>query len=133
MRTKKENIITCSECGKTKHVRFAKQLTCSRECFRARRKRIEKMYRDMKKGVRLGTGSVSRSFNYQKKYQNNPEFRKKVNEYSRKKYWKKKEKDNNRCVDCNKLISENATRCKACSIQNNYNKFYRNRLTRKSK
>jgi len=63
-----------------------------------------------------GSGSVSRSFNFLKKY-NTLEFRIKSNKRSKLNNMKRKKKINNRCKDCNKLISVNAIRCNKCSIK----------------
>ena len=69
-----------------------------------------------------GRGSVSRSFNYERKMKDST-FRKKVSE-ARKFYNKRKKlKVNNRCIDCKKLISMKANRCRTCSILNNRNKY----------
>lgn len=77
-----------------------------------------------------GRGSVSRSFNYARKYLN-PEFRRKCQEYSRIKAKRRKEEANKRCVDCGVLISPDSIRCKNCSIRHNYEKYYKNKENRK--
>lgn len=76
-----------------------------------------------------GRGSVSRSFNYARKY-SNPEFREKLHEYNKLRFRNRKKKENKRCIDCGILVSPNALRCKSCSIRNNYNKYYKDRENR---
>lgn len=70
-----------------------------------------------------GRGSVSRCLRYYEKYETDPEFRQRVLEGGRLRNKARKKKINKRCVDCGKLISPNSTRCKRCSIRNNYNKY----------
>ena len=70
----------------------------------------------------LGSGSVSRSFNYEKK-KNRKGYKEWLTEYNKQRNLKRKKKVNNRCKDCNLLISPDATRCKKCSIINNRKVF----------
>lgn len=61
-------------------------------------------------------GSVSRSFNYEKKWED-PKFRQKSLDRNKKNEKLRKIKINNRCLDCKKLINPDSIRCKKCSIK----------------
>lgn len=73
-----------------------------------------------------GKGSVSRAFNYEKKAQNK-KYKEKMNALSRKYKLRSMKKINKRCIECGKLISPKSTRCKACSIISNHNKYLEGR------
>lgn len=63
-----------------------------------------------------GRGSVSRSFVYERRWKDE-EFRKNSIERNKKSRLKRNKKINNRCKDCNKLISPSSLRCQKCSIK----------------
>lgn len=65
---------------------------------------------------KIARGSVSRSFSYERKWED-PEFRKKSLERNKKNQLKRKKKENKRCLDCNKLIYPKSIRCSKCSIK----------------
>ena len=64
-----------------------------------------------------GRGSVSRCLRYSKRYNTEPEFKRKILEYSKVESRKRKNRMNKRCLDCKKLISPVAIRCRECSIK----------------
>ena len=66
-----------------------------------------------------GRGSVSRSIRYHRRYESDKKFRDKIRECSKRNRTKRMIKINKRCIDCKKLISPKATRCRECSIKMN--------------
>jgi hypothetical protein len=64
-----------------------------------------------------GRGSVSRSIRFHKKYEQDKEFRERVKQRQKIYKLRRKKKMNKRCLDCNKLINPEATRCRKCSIK----------------
>lgn len=72
----------------------------------------------MKRTDSHGRGSVSRAFRYLKKREDK-KFVEKLRRNSIETRKRRKIKINNRCIDCNKLISPDAIRCKVCSIKRN--------------
>ena len=64
-----------------------------------------------------GRGSVSRSIRYHRRYENDKKFRERIKEREKRYKINRKKKINKRCIDCNKLINPEATRCRKCSIK----------------
>lgn len=65
--------------------------------------------------VKFGRGSVYRAERRLKRIKEDPEYAERMRKISKKSREKRKRKINNRCIDCNKLIHENSTRCNSCS------------------
>jgi ribosomal protein L40E len=68
-----------------------------------------------RKNKHPGRGSVSRRFNYLARKERDPVWHKKIKEMTRLNQLKRRKKINKRCIDCNALISPDATRCQSCS------------------
>lgn len=71
----------------------------------------------MKIGKNNGRSSIGRSIRRHYRWENDLEWKLKTQESHRKSRIKRRLRINNRCTDCNKLISPNATRCLNCHLK----------------
>jgi rRNA maturation endonuclease Nob1 len=69
----------------------------------------------MKLGKNNGRGSIGRSIRRIYRLQNELGYKIKCSKSLKKSQLKRKLRINNRCIDCNKLISPQAKRCDPCS------------------
>jgi hypothetical protein len=71
----------------------------------------------MKTGKNHGRGSVGRSIRRQRRWETDLEWKLKTKESHEKSRIKRRLKINNRCIDCNKLITPKSTRCLNCHLK----------------